>query len=366
MRRFDKKNNIRKANLLAEQRYLAFKNLNEDDFNNQRNYYKGEDGKYYDNDNQEIKEFMIGYANKYYTLWGVLKAIDALKYVYIKNLSTDLETAKAKAKTDKVNEKLRGKTNTFYKVRYSNGLEQDVDEDTYKGWIKTILPFGKYGGESIFNIAIKDPGYLAWFILNTKPSEKLKALVTSFDSVKELLQKEPKHIEQVKTSNNLTQLAKQSFKSFDLDWTLDNSDQTKPKYTSNSLDVTTTMKTVLASKPYQGVGRKPKFSTKKLILDGKGTEKLVEFKNLKSVIYTTSSFVDVTGREIDNSSYVAVINVKNIDFNKYPEFINYPDELSNKDYKLNGYFEMISVYNDGTEPFILREVKFIVNSVELI
>jgi len=368
MRRFDKIKNIRKANLLVEQRYLESKDLiKENDLNNKRDYYKGEDGKYYDNDNQEINEFMIGYANQYYTLWGVLKTPEALKYVYIKNLSTDLETAKIKANTNNVNEKLRGKTNTFYKVRFDNGLEQEVDEDMYKGWTKTILPFGKYKGESIMNIANKNPQYLVWLLLNTNPSEKLKVLITSFDSVKEFLQKDPNYIEQVKIGKSLTQLAKETFKYYSLDWTLDNSDPSLPRYSSNSIDVLTTMKKVFASKVN---GNKPKEVTKSLPIDDKGNFSVV-FKRFKQVKYLNRTLIDNKGLEFDDSEYIYVINVKNVNFDKYEDFQNYPDELLDKKYKLNGYFEFRTEYNDGTKPLKIwggsgPAIRFIVNSIELV
>jgi len=106
----------------------------------------------------------IGFANKFHTLWEVLKTEKQfhtgaeLKYTYIykQNLTNKgLEVAMEKAiqlgfKNVKVEENLKGQTRTFTKTDYIN---IEIPENCFK--------FGKYKGLAFDEI--EDPQYLKWY-----------------------------------------------------------------------------------------------------------------------------------------------------------------------------------------------------------
>ena len=323
-----------------------------------------EDGKYVDvtddGEIREIKEFLIGYANQYYTLWGVIRELGAVKYVYIKNLSTNIEDAKRKANTDNVNEKLRGKTKTFYKVKFKNGIEQDVDENTYKGWVETILPFGKYKDESILDIALKDPSYLAWLFLNVKLKDRLKIYISELEPVKELLSKDSKYTEKSVLKDDLPDKAKKLASDrygIELDLVIDPlSDAGKPTFKSNEMEVTTTINFLTFKNP-----KNPQKLLRINLIPKNYGDTLVAFKKLKKVKLLNRIITDLSGREIDSSVYTSIIDVKNIDFSKYETIQPYPEDLKGKNYKLTGYFIFSTDYE-----FKQSSLMFVATKVEMI
>ena len=144
---------------------------------------------------------MIGFANKYYTLWQVTEDKNHLEYQYIKNLSFDFDVAKQKAGTELFNDKLRGRTKSFIVVRYNNGMEQEfeVDRDGIGGSsVEYALPFGKYSGQSVFDVVNNDPQYLAWMVRNITGNKhtKLVAFINSLLPVQDIFKNDPKYKEE--------------------------------------------------------------------------------------------------------------------------------------------------------------------------
>ena len=109
----------------------------------------------------------IGFANKFFTLWSIdtdaVYTTDAYgthwltgyntRYTYYKNISFDLEKAKALYPTLEVQEDLRGKTNSWTTENKEDLCPQ-------------ILKFGKYYGKDINELLEQDFQYLIWICEN--------------------------------------------------------------------------------------------------------------------------------------------------------------------------------------------------------
>lgn len=109
----------------------------------------------------------IGFANKFFTLWSIdtdpVYTTDAYGkhwltgyntcYTYHKNISFDLEKAKALYPTLEVQEDLRGKTNSWTTENKEDLCPQ-------------IMKFGKYYGKDINELLEQDFQYLIWICEN--------------------------------------------------------------------------------------------------------------------------------------------------------------------------------------------------------
>jgi uncharacterized protein (DUF3820 family) len=109
----------------------------------------------------------IGFANKFFTLWSIdtepVYTTDAYgkhwltgyntRYIYHKNISFDLEKAKALHPTLEVQEDLRGKTNSWTTENKEDLCPQ-------------IMKFGKYYGKDINELLEQDFQYLVWVCEN--------------------------------------------------------------------------------------------------------------------------------------------------------------------------------------------------------
>jgi hypothetical protein len=109
----------------------------------------------------------IGFANKFFTLWSIdtepVYTTDAYgkhwltgyntRYTYHKNISFDLEKAKALYPTLEVQEDLRGKTNSWTTENKEDLCPQ-------------IMKFGKYYGKDINELLEQDFQYLVWVCEN--------------------------------------------------------------------------------------------------------------------------------------------------------------------------------------------------------
>ncbi len=109
----------------------------------------------------------IGFANKFFTLWSIdtepVQTTDAYgkhwltgyntRYTYHKNISFDLEKAKALYPTLEVQEDLRGKTNSWTTENKEDLCPQ-------------IMKFGKYYGKDINELLEQDFQYLVWICEN--------------------------------------------------------------------------------------------------------------------------------------------------------------------------------------------------------
>ena len=109
----------------------------------------------------------IGFANKFFTLWSIdtepVYTTDAYgkhwltgyntRYTYHKNISFDLEKAKALYPTLEVQEDLRGKTDSWTSENKEDLCPQ-------------IMKFGKYYGKDINELLEQDFQYLVWVCEN--------------------------------------------------------------------------------------------------------------------------------------------------------------------------------------------------------
>lgn len=109
----------------------------------------------------------IGFANKFFTLWSIdtepVYTTDAYgkhwltghntRYTYHKNISFDLEKAKALYSTLEVREDLRGKTNSWTTENKEDLCPQ-------------IMKFGKYYGKDVNELLDLDFQYLIWICEN--------------------------------------------------------------------------------------------------------------------------------------------------------------------------------------------------------
>lgn len=109
----------------------------------------------------------IGFANKFYTLWSIdteaVYTTDSYgkhwltgyntRYTYHKNISFDLDKAKALYPTLEIQEDLRGKTNSWIAENKEDFCPQ-------------IMKFGKYYGKDINELLEQDFQYLIWICEN--------------------------------------------------------------------------------------------------------------------------------------------------------------------------------------------------------
>lgn len=119
----------------------------------------------------------IGFANQYYTLWNVEKTpvytTDSYgkhwltgyntHYFYIKNISFDIEKVKSLYPTLTIDENLRGHTTSWEKKSQEDLCPQ-------------IMKFGKYYGQNIDELIVKDFDYILWLINNNGNSNSAYAL----------------------------------------------------------------------------------------------------------------------------------------------------------------------------------------------
>ena len=110
----------------------------------------------------------IGFANKFFTLWSIdsqpVYTTDAYgkhwltgyntHYTYHKNISFDLEKAKALYTTLEVQEDLKGKTNSWTTENKEDLCPQ-------------IMKFGKYYGKDINELLEQDFKYVIWLCENS-------------------------------------------------------------------------------------------------------------------------------------------------------------------------------------------------------
>jgi hypothetical protein len=110
---------------------------------------------------------VIGFANKYYTLWTIREEEKYITdsygkhwlvgtnthYIYEKNISFDLDKVKYQYPDLSILEDLRGKTQSWVK---------ESTEDL----CPNIMKFGKYIYQDIDNIVISDFQYIIWMVSN--------------------------------------------------------------------------------------------------------------------------------------------------------------------------------------------------------
>lgn len=119
---------------------------------------------------------VIGFAEQYYTLWNVEKTIIAINqfqfkekthFLYIQNLSKDLEVAKSKVNEPfEIDTDLKGDKREFYTEGEPQGI---IPNDVFKN--------GKYRFEKIENC--KDIDYVKWYYSETNNEFALKVLLNN-------------------------------------------------------------------------------------------------------------------------------------------------------------------------------------------
>jgi len=134
----------------------------------------------------------IGFANKFFTLWSIdtepVYTTDAYgkhwltgyntRYAYHKNISFDLEKAKALYPTLEVQEDLRGKTNSW-----TTESKEDL--------CPQIMKFGKYYGKDINELLEQDFQYLVWvcenkgYSSNGKYAKNLPKVLEHFKAIED-------------------------------------------------------------------------------------------------------------------------------------------------------------------------------------
>lgn len=121
----------------------------------------------------------IGFANQFYTLWNVknepIYTCDSYgkhwltgyntHYFYIKNISTDIEKVKSLYPSLTIDEDLRGHT-----ISWEKKFKEDL--------CPQIMKFGKYRGENIDELIVKDFNYILWLIDNNNNSNSKYALLS--------------------------------------------------------------------------------------------------------------------------------------------------------------------------------------------
>ena len=109
---------------------------------------------------------VIGFVNKFYTLWDVTSTVVELKYskdtlvtnTYIKNISTDIDKVKELYPGVEIDESLRGHSCTFEYIKE----RKEINTDKFN--------FGKYEGQLISEC--NDESYLIWFFDNCDVERK--------------------------------------------------------------------------------------------------------------------------------------------------------------------------------------------------
>lgn len=109
---------------------------------------------------------VIGFANKFYTLWDVTSTVVESKYskdtlvtnAYIKNISMDIDKVKELYPGVEIDESLRGHSCTFEYTKE----RKEINTDKFN--------FGKYEGKLISECT--DNSYLCWFFDNCDGERK--------------------------------------------------------------------------------------------------------------------------------------------------------------------------------------------------
>jgi len=115
-------------------------------------------------DNKQI----IGFANKYYTLWDYSTEKNYVtnssgnsqvssvyhKFQYLKNISFDLDKVKSLYPNVEIDDSLRGMSSSFIRTEKINVPEN-------------VIPFGKYYGSIIDDILKSDFKYCLWLVDNS-------------------------------------------------------------------------------------------------------------------------------------------------------------------------------------------------------
>ena len=109
---------------------------------------------------------VIGFANKFYTLWDVTSKVVESKYskdtlvtnTYIKNISMDIDKVKELYPGVEIDESLRGHSCTFEYIKE----QKEINTDKFS--------FGKYEGKLISECT--DNSYLRWFFDNCDGERK--------------------------------------------------------------------------------------------------------------------------------------------------------------------------------------------------
>jgi len=128
----------------------------------------------------------IGFAGKFYTLWSIeeepIYTTDSngkhwltscrTRYTYHKNISFDIEVAKAQYPNLDVYEELRGITRSW------------VSEPKKEDLCPHIMKFGKYYGRDINDLVNDDFQYLLW-ICENKPFSSNGIYANSLPEIKE-------------------------------------------------------------------------------------------------------------------------------------------------------------------------------------
>lgn len=109
-----------------------------------------------------MNDYIIGFKNKYYTLWRKHQN----RYKYIRNLSTNKEEAIIKAGTNEINYNLK-RRKVFTKFNKYDNIS-----------LSTIIDFGKYKGMSIKDLLVKDFNYCLWLSKNTYKTGLKRFLIT--------------------------------------------------------------------------------------------------------------------------------------------------------------------------------------------
>ena len=112
---------------------------------------------------------VIGFANKFYTLWDVTSKVVESKYskdtlvtnTYIKNISMDIDKVKELYPGVEIDESLRGHSCTFEYTKE----RKEINTDKFN--------FGKYEGKLISECT--DKSYLCWFFDNCDGERKQNA-----------------------------------------------------------------------------------------------------------------------------------------------------------------------------------------------
>ena len=112
---------------------------------------------------------VIGFANKFYTLWDVTSKVVESKYskdtlvtnTYIKNISMDIDKVKELYPDVEIDESLRGHSCTFEYTKE----RKEINTDKFN--------FGKYEGKLISECT--DKSYLCWFFDNCDGERKQNA-----------------------------------------------------------------------------------------------------------------------------------------------------------------------------------------------
>ena len=109
---------------------------------------------------------VIGFANKFYTLWDVTSKVVESKYskdilvtnAYIKNISMDIDKVKELYPGVEIDESLRGHSCTFEYIKE----QKEINTDKFN--------FGKYEGKLISECT--DKNYLCWLFDNCDGERK--------------------------------------------------------------------------------------------------------------------------------------------------------------------------------------------------